>query len=186
MTNLTTEENLALWYYETNGERKGPVREETLLQLLKNNTLNPDSVVWKVGMVNWLPISNTDLKEKVLYTTPPPLSGKNINNSIVWTLAFAPVIGYWLELLVAYSFYETEVLAEVAFMNNELWFITLILNITLSILDERKLGKAGVDTDKLKGLAWLVPVYLYQRAKALQHSYAYLITWIVCFIWSLS
>ncbi len=186
MTNLKTEENIANWYYETNGERNGPVSEETLLQLLKNNTLTTESVVWKAGMVNWLPISNTDLKEKVQYTTPPPLSGKHINNSIVWTLAFAPVIGYWLELFVAYSFYETEALAEEAFVDNELWFITLILNIILSILDERKLGKAGVDTNKFKGLVWIVPVYLYQRARALQHNYAYLITCIVCFIWSFS
>ncbi len=185
MTNIKNEENLATWYYETNGERKGPISEETLLQLLKNNTLTVESIVWKAGMANWLPISNTDLNDKVQWITPPPLSGKHVKNSIVWTLAFAPIIGYWLELFVAYSFYETEALAEAAFMDNDLFFITIILNVILSILDERKLVKAGIDTNKFKGLVWIVPVYLYQRAKALQHSYAYLITWIVCFIWSL-
>lgn len=61
--------------------------------------------------------------------------------------------------------------------------ITIALNIMLSILDERKLEKAGVKTEKFKGMVWLVPVYLFQRAKALDQSLAYFIVWIVCFSW---
>ncbi|MFO1353881.1 MAG: hypothetical protein U1E88_05305 [Acinetobacter sp.] len=36
--------------------------------------------------------------------------------------------------------------------------------------------------EKFKGMVWLVPVYLFQRAKALDQSLAYFIVWIVCFL----
>jgi len=48
-------------------------------------------------------------------------------------------------------------------------------------MDERKLKAAGHDTKKMGG-AWLVPVYLYKRARVLKHNLAYFIVWVVCFV----
>ena len=55
------------------------------------------------------------------------------------------------------------------------------LNLFLSVLDERRLRKAGHDTEDFKGWVWLVPVYLYQRAKATRQNLAYFMVWIACF-----
>jgi len=72
--------------------------------------------------------------------------------------------------------------AERAVSNAEFWYITLLLNVGLSYLDEKKLEKAGTDTESFKGMVFLVPVYLYQRAKALNHNMAYLGVWTACFV----
>lgn len=61
-------------------------------------------------------------------------------------------------------------------------FITLALNVGLSYFDEGRLNRAGYDTGKFKAMAWLVPVYLYKRAKALNQSLGYFIVWMACFV----
>ena len=66
--------------------------------------------------------------------------------------------------------------------NSKYWFVTLGLNIALAFFDEKRLKNAGHNTDKFKGWVWLVPVYLYQRAKATKQNLAYFIVWIVCFV----
>jgi len=71
---------------------------------------------------------------------------------------------------------------ESAMNNGTLWFVTLLLNIALAFFDEKLLTKAGHNTSKFKGWLWIVPVYLYQRAKATKQSIAYFIVWIVCFL----
>jgi hypothetical protein len=72
--------------------------------------------------------------------------------------------------------------AQVAMANSKYWFVTLGLNIALAFFDEKRLKNAGHNTDKFKGWVWLVPVYLYQRAKATKQNLAYFIVWIVCFV----
>ncbi|MCB1659010.1 MAG: DUF4339 domain-containing protein, partial [Pseudomonadales bacterium] len=64
--------------------------------------------------------------------------------------------------------------------------ITLILNIGLSYWDEKRIKAAGTNTESFSGWVWLVPVYLFQRAKALKQNLAYFIVWIVCFVIVLS
>lgn len=108
--------------------------------------------------------------------------GVVVDNGVVWVLAFAPLIGYLLEYIVAYAVNGNEWQAELAMQGKSYWFVTLLLNIGLSLLDEKRLDKSGCDTSKFKGMVWLVPVYLYQRARALRHSLAYFVTWVVCFV----
>lgn len=111
-----------------------------------------------------------------------------VSNTVVWFLAFAPLIGWLLEGVVAYMLNsESELAAQYAWNSRSYWFITIGLNIGLSVRDELVLKKAGIDTQTFKGMTWLVPVYLFQRAKMLGHGNGYFITWIVCFVfWSLS
>ena len=180
MENSTIENDI--WFYEQNGERKGGVTETDLITLIKNGTLRHGSSVWKKGFPNWTNIEDTQLREHLDDTTPPPLTGAKVNNTVVWILAFAPLIGLTLEYFVAYLVHSSEYRAERAVANEHFIYITLILNIALSFLDEKKLKKSGTDTSPFSGWVWLVPVYLYQRAQTLKQNLAYFIVWIVCFL----
>jgi hypothetical protein len=153
------------WFYEEDGQRKGAIAESELIGLIKSGKISYGASVWKKGFPDWLKIENTDLRGHLEEVAPPPLKGEHINNTVVWVLAFAPIIGFVFEKAVV-----------------GIPFITLILNIALSYLDEKRLRKAGHNTDKFKGWIWLVPVYLYQRAKILNQNLAYFIVWIVCFV----
>lgn len=171
-----------MWFYEENGQRKGPVSESEIVQLVKTSVISHGSSVWQKGFPDWLKIENTELRTHLDDSAPPPLSGEHVNNTLIWVLAFAPIIGLVLEYVVAGAQYGNNVLAEMAVKGNKYWFITVILNIGLAFFDEKRLKKAGHNTDKFKGWVWLVPVYLYQRAKNTKQNLAYFIVWIVCFV----
>lgn len=111
-------------------------------------------------------------------TTPPYLTAelehrssvRDVDNTLVWTLAFAPILGAILEQALKNTLGNAWIFQ----------FATLALNIILAIMDEKKLKEQGCDTSAF-GEAWLIPVYLYKRAKHLNHNLAYFIVWIVCF-----
>lgn len=42
------------WYYEENGNRKGPVDSKTLKQLADNGTIESTTPVWREGMKDWV------------------------------------------------------------------------------------------------------------------------------------
>ena len=174
----TTENN---WFYEENGQRKGPVSENEMVQFIKSSVISHGTSVWKQGFPDWLKVENTDLRTHLDNSAPPPLSGEHINNTLVWVLAFAPLIGYFLEWIVAGAMHG-EFGAQVAMANSKYWFVTLGLNIALAFFDEIRLKNAIHNTDKFTGWVWLVPVFLYQRAKATKQNLAYFIVWIVCFV----
>lgn len=160
------------WYYEADGSRHGPVPSEKIRQFAQNNhTVYRFTKVWKEGMSEWRPADQTELSR--FFAGPPPLTGDSVNNTIVWVLAFAPIIGVNIEAFFA------------AFLHarpSALFLITIGLNVILSLLDERKLNASGHNTRALGlGQAWLVPVYLYKRAKALNQSLAYFIVWLITF-----
>jgi hypothetical protein len=48
------------WYYAQNNERKGPVPLAKLKSMAKSGWLTPDDLVWRSGMADWQPASNTD------------------------------------------------------------------------------------------------------------------------------
>jgi hypothetical protein len=174
------------WFYEERGERKGPASESEIVRLIEQGKLSYGASVWKKDYPEWMKVENTELKSYLFNTTPPPLTGDHVNNTIVWILAFAPLIGLMLEYFVAGAVTGNQFDAQVGVSNGGYWFITLGLNIALGYFDENRLRKAGHDTSKFKGFAWLVPVYLFQRAKALKQNYAYFVVWIICFIVMLS
>lgn len=45
------------WYYVINGERKGPVGSQELLELANSGELLPEHFVWKEGQKDWKPAS---------------------------------------------------------------------------------------------------------------------------------
>lgn len=174
------------WFYEDKGERKGALDEGQMIALIQAGKLTYGSMVWKKGMANWTLIEQTEMRQYLEETSPPPLTGAAVNNRIVWVLAFAPIIGYLLESFVGGLMGNSEAQWERAMSENRYWYVTLILNIALCLFDEKRLKKAGHDISRFKGWVFVVPVYLYQRAKLLRHNLAYFIVWIACFVISLA
>ena len=43
------------WYYAISGDRKGPVEEEQLRQLMQQGVVTSETLVWTAGMSQWLP-----------------------------------------------------------------------------------------------------------------------------------
>ncbi|CAI1199734.1 TPA: DUF4339 domain-containing protein [Yersinia enterocolitica] len=171
------------WHYEKNGIRHDGITEEEITERVKRAELTASTLVWKPGMPDWQPLSNTPLTAALAHCiTSPALPGHRIPGGVVWTLAFAPFIGYALELWTAglsgMGFEE----AYDAVSGGQYWFITLLLNISLGYLDERRLRKAGVDTAAFGKLAWLVPFYLWRRAKSLGQKSAYFWVWLVMLV----
>lgn len=171
------------YHYEENGHRKGPVEKEEIQKLIDNNILDRDSKIWCQEFSDWKSIHETDFDTSKL--PPPPLSGSSINNTYIWILAFAPIIGTILEYTIAYAFSSTDYEAEINVENGKYWAATMLVNILLCWLDEKQLNKSGHDTSKFKGWLWLVPVYLYIRCNKTKVNLAPFIIWIGLFILTL-
>ncbi|EIY4700184.1 DUF4339 domain-containing protein, partial [Escherichia coli] len=159
------------------------VTEEDIIERIRRGELNASTLVWQQGMLEWQPVSATSLAEILKQSeVPPALPGHRIPGDVVWTLAFAPLIGYILEMWTAELNGMSFERAYDAVSEGQYWFISLILNIALGYLDERKLRKSGVDTTAFGWLAWLIPVYLWRRAKILGQKPAYFWVWLVMLI----
>ena len=163
------------WYYEQEGKKIGPISSQRMRQLASNNhTIYRFTKIWCEGMNEWKPADQTEILSS--FQGPPPLSGDAVDNRIVWLLAFAPIISGIIESQVQ-NIFEIE---------RNLWVLGLIVNVALSMFDEKKLNEAGHNTRALGlGSAWLVPVYLFKRAKVLKHNKAYFVVWIVSFFFDL-
>ncbi len=171
------------WHYEKNGVRYDNVTEEDIIERIRRGELNASTLVWQQGMLEWQPVSATSLAEILKQSeVPPALPGHRIPGDVVWTLAFAPLIGYILEMWTAGLNGMSFERAYDAVSEGQYWFISLILNIALGYLDERKLRKSGVDTTAFGWLVWLIPVYLWRRAKILGQKPAYFWVWLVMLI----
>ena len=164
----------------------GPISTQQIIDLIKTGKLTYGSMVWNSTLTEWIALEHCELKDHLTAVAPPPLTGKQVNNTWIWLLAFAPLIGYFLEwtitLTLAEIFHRPSRIAQEAMEERSLWFVTLILNLALSFWDERKLKLAGIDTTRFKGWVWLIPVYMYQRAHALKQNLAYFIVWLICFV----
>lgn len=68
MTSNTTPQGGA-WYYESGGERRGPVSEEQVQAIAGSGALSGSSLVWRSGWPDWLPLHATALRDLV---TPAP------------------------------------------------------------------------------------------------------------------
>lgn len=98
-------------------------------------------------------------------------------NKFIWVLAFAPLIGLFLEYTIAHLFYSSSFKANAAFQAGYFFWVTVLLNIKLCMQDEKHLKKHGIDTQPI-GAAWLVPVYIFKRSKHLQDGPLYFYLWI--------
>lgn len=174
------------WFYEMKGSRNGPVTQTEICGLIKNGAIGYGNLVWKKGYPDWLKLEHSELKSYLDDTTPPPIRGDNISNALVWIVAFVPLLGELLRgVLIGVVYGDATLEAWIAVYNNELWWIHIVLNLTLTFWDSHILKKGGTDTSQFGGWVWLVPVYLFKRAKALNQKLTYFWVWIVVFFLSL-
>ncbi|NTZ82557.1 DUF4339 domain-containing protein [Burkholderia metallica] len=177
---------MPLWHYEKDGNRLGPVSDDDVRQLVQQRALASHTLVWKQGFTDWCALGETELARHLeAATAPPALPAAHIDNVVVWLLACAPLIGMVTEAMLAGALAPSDELAglagQMAVRTGQYWWVTLVLNIGLSVLDERRLKRAGVDTSGFGKLVLIVPVYLWKRAKSLNQTPSYFWTWIALF-----
>ncbi|MEI7954533.1 MAG: DUF805 domain-containing protein [Verrucomicrobiota bacterium] len=63
---------MAIWYYESNGAQQGPVDEAEAVALLANGTLTVRSLVWREGLVDWVPLHQSELSRYLASPSAPP------------------------------------------------------------------------------------------------------------------
>lgn len=178
------------WYYEKNGQRVGEIAEAQMAELIERRVIDGATLVWSQGLAAWAPLATTDLARFLTSSsTPPPLPASSIPNGVVWVLAVAPLIGLFLECVVAGVMAgdaaDVDRAIALAIASGTYWYISLGINVGLSLLDERRLRAAGVDTAGFGKVAFLVPVYLWKRAKALKQGAGYFWVWIGAFVFVL-
>jgi hypothetical protein len=173
---------IAEWHYEERGERRGPVAEPAIAQLIKEGKLSYGNMVWKKGLQGWIKLEYSDLKVHLIDDQPPPLTGDMINNTLAWVLAFAPVLALIIEYMLPGELYYPEGAIWPALRSVHRWYVILPLNIGLAYCDVMRLSKDGHKIDKFKWMTPFVPLYLYERSEFLKQNKAYFITWIVCLV----
>ena len=166
------------WFYAKGGKRIGPIGETEIRRLAFDGSLCRDSPVWRRGMSDWVPADQTNLRELFpVAAEPPPLTGESVDNSIVWTIAFVPLVASFVKGLLVVEYHSPQA---------NFWWVALVLNIILCTVDLRKLHNAGYNTDgMLLGALFLIPLYLFQRARRLNQNNAYAFVWLITFFISL-
>lgn len=61
-----------LWYYALSNQQQGPVDEGTMQQLMENNTINANTLIWQEGMPSWAPLQSTSLQAIIPVRNMPP------------------------------------------------------------------------------------------------------------------
>ena len=163
------------WFYTDSGERIGPVSPEIIIDLINKGSIQKDCLIWNKSFQEWKQAVSTEFSQHFQNDDiPPSLPGEAVQNNLVWALAFAPLAGLFLQGMVAGAT-NSHI--------DDFWFITIILNVALSEMDAKKLKKAGHNVSNM-GMAWLIPVYLFKRAKNLKQNPAYFYTWCTTFVLS--
>ena len=115
-----------------------------MIGLITSGEITHGAIVWRNVLPGWTKLEQTELASHLDKSAPPPLTGEHINNTIVWILAFAPLIGLFAEAIVAGIVYGgSEYRIQRALSGGEFFYITLALNIGLSFWDEHVLRKAA-------------------------------------------
>ena len=181
---MTQDENRT-FYYEDNGKRVGPFPLNDFEKLIIQKKIGPKTLIWTQGFANWVEIKDSEFMDKISFEGPPPLDGAHVNNLFVWILAFAPIIGQALKGFFAVLFIKGPIFWDFQ-IDDELkskpyFLIPFAINLLLTFWDLKKLKEAGYETKAFVSYFWLVPVYLYKRAKYLKQKNTYFIVWMCCF-----
>ncbi|QQL45318.1 CD225/dispanin family protein [Sulfuriroseicoccus oceanibius] len=59
------------WYYTENGTQQGPVSGEQMTALIQSGRINSQSLVWREGMANWLPVAQVPELSAHAQSGPP-------------------------------------------------------------------------------------------------------------------
>lgn len=170
----------AVWHYEISGRRFGPVDLTTITNLIAGGKITRDTPVWRKGMQNYTSAHLTELNEllptyQALPKPSPALNGLDVNNSIVWTLAFVPIISVFIQDMLGTMTQSSPI---------DFWWVAVILNIALCVADQKQLKNSGHEVEGSWSI-FLVPVYLFMRASKFKQSNSYAFVWLFAFFVSL-
>lgn len=91
------------WWYSTGDKRKGPVTLSTIRQLLFEKKITQDTLVWKEGQSDWMPLSKLQELEQVVRAIPPELPKPSAQEYLIslplagpWRRFFARLIDLWV------------------------------------------------------------------------------------------
>ncbi|BDH45012.1 hypothetical protein TUM12370_10560 [Salmonella enterica subsp. enterica serovar Choleraesuis] len=170
------------WHYEKGGKRFDQVSDQQMSQLIRSGALNANTLVWKKGMADWARLAESELAGELLQRDqPPPLPGSKVPSAYIWLLAFAPILGFMLESFITAALGMDDQASLEALDKGQFWYVTVLLNIVLGFLDERRLRRCGFNTEGFGSMCWLVPVYLWKRAKNIKTSTIPFWIWLATF-----
>lgn len=146
------------WFYSARGQRKGPFSEINMEELLKSHELTQDTLVWRKGLTEWVPLRHTAFSE-IVSEAPPPLKAQGVMSVWAWLIAVLPwaVMGAFA-IFDRYSQQDAVLIA------------SLFVATTLVVLDVNSLRAAGY---RKPSYWWaclplvLHPAYLYVRYRSL-------------------
>lgn len=162
------------WHYEKNGSRFGPVSDKEIADKVAKGDLSNETLVWNEGWGsdrNWKQVKETEIIKNIQYSGPPPLPANRIDNSLVWALVGVQIAGTLIEIILQQSipgFSSLWIYMTIAYF---------IVNSGLALKDSENIKKSG-NNDKIGFWFWLIPVYLYKRAKSLGQNLRYFWAWI--------
>lgn len=160
-----------LWYYAEENKRKGPYAYNDFLKFIAEGVVKRDTLIWH-GSGDWIAAKDTELSK--FFTSPPPLPGSNVSNRLPWLIVLVPIVGSIVEMLTGVD----------ASTGIEVILAYVAVNTLLCIWDESRLKKAGHDAPSIWWI-FLIPVYLWKRAKKLNQKRSYFWAWIFMCILSL-
>ena len=185
MSNTTTSDDA--WFYAQGGQRNGPVPADKLRELLAAQTIDGETSVWRKGLADWQPLRTTEIGAS-LKDTPPPIAANDINNGLVWALAFAPIAYLLVDVALLsyqYSHPPGDTFFE-AFLSPLTWLVPVTANAILCLVDAEQLKRAGYSSGWMTLFALLLaPVYLFVRAQRLRQTPTYGFVWVASFIVSI-
>lgn len=153
----------AQWFYDDSGARKGPVTTTAMQELVSLNKLHLDSLVWRTGMKDWGPLSETDLASGL--TLPPPIRKESMFQLWAWLVAVFP--GIWVLMVYTAPVDKIPTMGVIALL---IWF-------SLIVLDIRMLRRAGYSkptymwaAPMLFGQFYAATIYLYVRQRVAKGS----------------
>ncbi|MFM6011028.1 MAG: DUF4339 domain-containing protein [Dolichospermum sp.] len=66
-----------MWYFIEDNQKRGSFSLEEMESLANQGDINENTLVWKKGMKEWQPLSQTELNDILPENAPPPIPGES-------------------------------------------------------------------------------------------------------------
>lgn len=177
---MTSEATADSWFYSQGGQRQGPVPAEQLRELRNARLIDGDTLVWRKGLTDWLPLRTTEI-DASSGDTPPPIAAAHISNDLMWIVAIAPV---------PFAFINAFLVGIALAAGDDSGFfpvlgvvIQSIAMLALCLVDRFRLKRAGYASGWLTLFAVICsPIYMFLRASHLRQTPSYGFAAIAAFI----
>lgn len=162
--------NKKSWCYKNTSIEKGPFSENEMINFIKKEIIHQNTLILKSGTSKWVMAADSELGAYIKFNKMQIMKGSTEKEVIGLGLAIAPLFGTLSQYFIGNKFFF-----------QYQWIIPLAISIFLCFVDLEVLKKKGYNTNKLKGYAWLAPLYLFHRAKLLNLNIYSFLLWLVSF-----